>query len=69
MLCWLWTRLDYIPIEHGLGGWVRVPILINGISLVINAIDVGHYIFGEREEVVKDLQTVSTYTQHLSKPE
>ncbi len=57
MLLWLWTRLGEIPADDVFGIWVRVLMVLNGISLVIDAVDIGRYIAGHREEVVKDLDT------------
>ena len=59
MLYWLWTRLDQIPIDDGFGIWMRVLMLLNSISLIIDAVDVGRYVAGDREEVVKGLQMTS----------
>lgn len=55
MLIWLWTRLDDIPADDMFGLWVRALIILNGISLIIDALDVKGYIAGDREEMVKDL--------------
>jgi len=58
LLWWLWTRLDQIPADDLFGLWVRALMLLNVISLVIDAIDVTRYIRGDREEVIKGLNGV-----------
>ena len=60
MLYWIWTHLDQIPPDDEFGIWIRVLILLNSISLIFDAVDVGRYIAGEREEVVKDLEATSS---------
>ncbi|MDA2910960.1 hypothetical protein MYX04_08525 [Nitrospiraceae bacterium AH_259_D15_M11_P09] len=57
MLFWLWTTLDEIPANDVFGIWVRALMVLNAISLVIDAVDVGRYLAGNREEVVKNLDT------------
>ncbi len=59
LLYFLWTRLGHIPPSDGFGIWVRVVMTLNGISLVIDAIDVVRYIAGEREETVPGLSEES----------
>ncbi len=56
MLFWLWTHLDQIPADDVFGVWIRALMILNAISLVIDAIDVTRYLAGEREEVVKGLE-------------
>ena len=58
LLLWLWTRLDQIPADDLFGLWVRALMLLNVISLVIDAIDVTRYLRGDREEVIKGLNGV-----------
>ena len=55
MLAFLFTRLDSIPPVDGFGIWIRALFLLNGISLVIDAIDVFRYLGGERRETVPGL--------------
>ncbi len=55
LLYFLWMSLDQIPPDDGFGVWVRALIVINGTSLVIDAVDVFRYLAGERGEVVKGL--------------
>ncbi len=56
MLAWLWMRLDQIPGEDIFGIWVRILMILNGISLVLDAVDVSRYIGGDRREVVQGLE-------------
>jgi hypothetical protein len=55
LLYFLWISLDQIPPDDGFGVWVRVLMVINGTSLVIDAVDVFRYLAGERMEIVKGL--------------
>ena len=55
LLYFLGTRLAQIPADDGFGVWIRALIAINAVSLVIDAVDVGRYIAGERAETIEDL--------------
>ncbi len=48
MIAWLWSRLDQIGTESLFGKWLLIVIVIDSISVVIDAIDVLRYIRGER---------------------
>ena len=56
MLIWIWTRLGEIPADDVFGLWVRALMILNGISLIIDAVDVKRYIAGDHEEMVKGLE-------------
>ena len=55
MLLWLWTRLAEMPADDAFTIWVWALMILNGISLVLDAVDLGRYLMGDREEVVKGL--------------
>ena len=55
MLAFLFTRLGDIPASDAFGIWIRALFVFNGISLVIDAVDVIRYIAGERHETVPGL--------------
>ena len=55
LLYFLWTRLDQIPSDEVFGGWIRVLIGLNAISLVIDGVDALRYIAGDRAETVQGL--------------
>jgi hypothetical protein len=55
MLAFLVTRLGDIPDYDAFGIWIRAVIVLNGISLVIDAIDGIRYMAGDREETVPGL--------------
>ncbi len=55
LLYFLWTRLDQIPGDDLFAIWVRVLMMLNAVSLVIDAADVIRYIAGDRAETVKGL--------------
>ena len=55
MLAFLLTRLGGIPAVDAFGVWIRALFVLNGISLVIDAVDAIRYIAGERRETVAGL--------------
>lgn len=55
MLAFLFARLGDIPAGDAFGIWIRALIVLNGVSLVIDAVDVIRYIAGDREETVAGL--------------
>jgi hypothetical protein len=49
MVLWLWTRLIQAPpLDSALEYWLLIVIVMNTISLVIDAVDVIRYTRGER---------------------
>ncbi|MFQ5994462.1 MAG: hypothetical protein ACE5K1_05160 [Acidiferrobacterales bacterium] len=55
LLFFLYTRLDQIPSDDYFGIWVRTLMVLNIISLIIDAVDVSRYVAGDREETVRGL--------------
>ncbi len=55
MLAFLFARLGDIPAGDAFGIWIRALIVLNGVSLVIDAVDVIRYIAGDRAETVAGL--------------
>ena len=55
MLAFLVARLGDIPDNDAFGIWIRAVIVLNSLSLVIDAIDAIRYIAGDREETVPGL--------------
>ena len=55
MLAFLVVRLGDIPDNDAFGIWIRAVIVLNGMSLAIDAIDFIRYIGGDREETVPNL--------------
>ena len=47
MVLWLWSRLHEIELSSFFG-WLLVVVIIDSISVVIDAVDVIRYIRGER---------------------
>jgi len=45
-------KLAVVPADVVFGMWIRAIIILNSISLVIDVIDVGRYIFGDRKSSV-----------------
>ncbi len=52
----LWTQLQQIPTGDFFGIWIRVLMVVNALSLVLDATDVTRYLAGDREETVKGLR-------------
>jgi hypothetical protein len=55
LLYFLWMRLEQNPADDFFGLWLRVLMTLNAASLIIDVIDVGRYIAGDRSETVKAL--------------
>ena len=55
LLYFLWTRLDQIPADDFFGIWIRVLMIANALSLVIDTVAAARYLAGEREETVQGL--------------
>ncbi len=55
MLVFLFTRVGDIPAGDAFGFWIRALIVLNSVSLVIDAVDVIRYIAGDRAETVSGL--------------
>jgi len=52
LLIWLLMRMDMFPAAESFGLWIRLLILTNAISLVIDTVDVIRWLRGDREPVV-----------------
>ena len=52
MVPWLWTRLDQVEPGNLIGYWMIAVVAVNGISLIIDAIDVVRYVTGDRKPYV-----------------
>ncbi len=55
MLVFLLARLGDIPVGDAYGIWIRALIVLNSVSLVIDAADVIRYLAGDRGETVAGL--------------
>jgi hypothetical protein len=49
VVLWLAGRLDTVDLESAFGMWILSVMVLDGISLIIDFIDVGRYLLGERE--------------------
>ncbi len=49
MVPWLWIRLDQVEPGTLSGSWMIAVVAVNGISLIIDAIDVVRYVTGDRK--------------------
>jgi hypothetical protein len=52
LLPWLWSRQDSIPPDDWLSYWIIAVVVLNGLSLVIDVIDVVRYLRGDRQPTV-----------------
>jgi len=57
LLYFLWARIDQIPADDFFGVWIRGLMVLNAVSLLIDVVDVGRYISGERTETVDNVRT------------
>ena len=55
LLYFLSMRLEQNPADNFFGLWIRVLMILNAASLIIDVIDVGRYIAGDRSETVEAL--------------
>jgi len=55
LLYFLWVRLELYPTSDFFGLWMRAVMLVNAVSLIIDAIDVARYVAGDRAETVETL--------------
>ena len=55
MLAFLLVRLGNVPAGNVYGIWIRALIVLNSVSLVIDAVDVVRYLVGDRAETVAGL--------------
>ncbi len=55
LLYFLWMRLEQNPADDFFDLWLRVLMILNAASLIIDVVDVGRYIAGDRSETVKAL--------------
>jgi hypothetical protein len=53
LLYFLWMRLEQNPADDFFGLWIRVVMVLNALSLVIDVVDVVRYIAGDRAETVE----------------
>lgn len=52
LLPWLWSRYGLIQPDDWFAVWILAVIAINGLSLIIDAIDVVRYLRGDRRPTV-----------------
>jgi len=51
MLPFLWTRLDIVSVSEPLGIWIRIVLVLNSLSVILDVVDVIRYAAGDREPV------------------
>ncbi len=55
MLGWLWFRLGLIPPDDPFGLWIRGVMCLNGLSLIMDVVDVVRFAGGDRKELVEGI--------------
>ena len=55
LLYFLWLHLEQNSADDFFGIWIRVLMIVNATSLVIDSVDVGRYIAGDRSETGQGL--------------
>lgn len=53
LLPWLWARLDQVEAGDLLWHWIVAVIVVDGISLIIDAVDILRYVRGDRAPSVQ----------------
>jgi hypothetical protein len=53
LLLWLWARLEAIDMGTALGRWIVVVIVLDGVSLLIDLVDVFRYLAGDRASALR----------------
>ena len=54
LVAYLWVQMPYIPLIDAFGIWVRAVLIVDVISLVIDAVDVARYMAGERKSLLEE---------------
>ncbi len=52
LLLFLWTRMGGYPAAEPYGAWIRVVMLLDAVSLLMDGVDFARYLKGERREIV-----------------
>jgi hypothetical protein len=52
LLLYLWSRMGGHPADQPYGAWIRIVMVLNAVSLVMDGWDVVRYVRGDRGEVV-----------------
>ena len=52
LLLLLWTRMGGYPAAEPYGAWIRVVMLLDAVSLLMDGVDFARYLKGERGEIV-----------------
>ena len=52
LFLYLWSRMGGHPVDQLYGAWIRIVMVLNAASLVLDGWDVVRYVRGDRGEVV-----------------
>ena len=55
LVFYLWTRLGEHPAGEPFGLWVRLVMVLNSVSLIIDIVDVVRYVRGDRAMTIQGL--------------
>lgn len=50
---WLWIRMSVEPVSSSFSLWLRLVIVVNTVSLLIDVLELVRYVRGERSETVQ----------------
>jgi hypothetical protein len=55
LICFLWTRLEMFPSDTAYGAWIRIVIILNTGSVLLDTANVIRFCRGDRAEMVEGL--------------
>ncbi len=58
MIVYLFTRLDAVPADSAASVWLRILLVLNSLSVLIDITNVYRYCAGERAEMVSGLTAI-----------
>ncbi|NIL96672.1 MAG: hypothetical protein GTO53_04500 [Planctomycetales bacterium] len=66
LIYYLATRLDDLPADNAYGIWLRVLLVLNAASLMIDTVNVIRFLAGDRGELVTGLSDQPGQPEHSS---
>ena len=55
LIFFLWTRLEMHPIDTAFGIWIRIVIVLDAVSVLLDTVNVIRFCLGDRDEMVQGL--------------
>ena len=56
LIIYLWARMGAFPAVEAFGAWLRLVMLLNAASLIMDGVDLVRYLRGDRGEIVADVR-------------